>query len=197
MVTEFSGEALLNAIPMPVFIVDEDLVVNNVNHTAMDVFNLVGSDVLSGRWGSALQCVRSGDHPSGCGYGPACKDCTIRNSVADCFAGPPVIQRKASIALKTDGFTSGCELLISVNQIMDDDHVYALFMIEDMAKLDLVNATIPSCMHCKRLREDGSQWTSLEDYLDRNLHIKLSHCICEQCLGKYYPDIAAKRLTNH
>jgi hypothetical protein len=194
---EYGYEALLNAIPMPVFIVDADLVVNNINTAAVDVFNLHKRSVLYDRWGSALNCVHSGDDPGGCGLGAECKNCNIRNSIAESFNGLPIIQRKTRIALNTVGFEAGSELLITVNQIMDSKQILALFMIEDMTKLSLVNMTVPICMHCKKLRESDNQWSNLDDYFDHNLHIKFSHCICESCLGKYYPDIATKNSTNH
>jgi len=197
MMTEYSYEALLNAIPMPVFIVDDDLVVSHVNHAAIDIFNLNRGSVLFERWGSALQCVNCSDSPSGCGYGEDCKSCVIRNSVTDCFKGPPIIQRKTTIALKAGGTAFGCELLITVNQIMNDNRIYALFMIEDMTKLSMAHSNIPVCMHCKKLREDDNHWSNLEDFLDHNLHVKFSQCICELCLEKYYPDVAAGKLTCH
>jgi len=197
MITEYSYEALLNAIPMPVFIVDEDLVVDNINPAAVDVFNLDKRSVLYDRWGNALKCVHSSDDTNGCGHGVECKNCVIRNSILESFEGFPIIQRKTSIIFNTVGFEAGSELLITVNQIMDSRHVLALLMIEDMTKLSLVNMTVPICMHCKKLRESDNHWSNLDDYFDHNMHIKFSHCICELCLGKYYPDIAMKNITNH
>jgi hypothetical protein len=197
MLTAGSYEALLNAIPMPAFIVDEDLVVNNVNHAAIDVFNLDGDRVLFDRLGSALRCANAFANPAGCGSSAACEKCVMRNSVAECFAGPPIIQRKTILAFHSQEAPSGCELLITVNQIMNDNHIYALFMIEDMTKLSLSDVNIPVCMHCNKLRGDDNQWSSIENFLDGNLHIRLTHCICESCLGKYYPDIADKKYTCH
>lgn len=197
MNTEFNYEALLNAIPMPVFIVDENLVINNINNAAEDIFNLKKARVMHDRWGSALKCVNSSDNANGCGNSAECEDCIIRHSIAECFNGFPIIQRKTSIKLNTVGFELGSELLITVNQIINSKHVLALFMIEDMNKLSLVNMTVSICMHCKKVHEGDNHWSALDEYFFQNLHIKISHCICELCLGRYYPNIAIKNSTNH
>ena len=150
MSSEFGTQILLNAIPMPAFIVDEDLVINSVNHAAIDVFNLGGNSIQNEkRWGNLLQCIHSSENTTGCGNGFECKECIIRNSVAECYKGPPIIQRKVTVALSVDGLINDCELLISANQIKNGNHKYALVMIEDMAKLSLTNETMPTCMDCK------------------------------------------------
>ena len=51
MITDSSYDALLKAIPMPVFIVDGDLVVTNTNSNANEVFDIGGSQVRYERWG--------------------------------------------------------------------------------------------------------------------------------------------------
>ena len=40
MITDSSYDALLNAIPMPVFVVDGDLVITNANLDANEIINI-------------------------------------------------------------------------------------------------------------------------------------------------------------
>jgi hypothetical protein len=195
MVTKSSYYALLNAIPMPVFIVDGDLIVTNTNHSAREVFSFAGGQARNNRWGRTAQCVNSFDNDLGCGHGEKCGQCPIRATVAQCLNGSPALHKKVIISLQSKDSVTEHELLITMNQIVMANNLYALFIVENVTRLVLGKETIPMCMHCKKVRDDDKYWSKLEDYFDHNLHVKFSHCICESCLFEHYPDIATRKMV--
>jgi len=196
MITDSSYDALLNAIPMPVFIVDGDLVVTNTNSNANEVFDIGGSQVRYERWGSVAQCINSYDHALGCGHSSNCKECHIRNLVAECFNGSKIVHEKINIEIRNSEGPVCHEFLATLNQIVIEGNLLALFIVENVTKLVLGKETIPICMHCKRLRDNDEHWSKIEDYLDNNLHIKFTHCICESCLFEHYPEIASNKMVD-
>jgi hypothetical protein len=195
MTTRSSYDALLNAIPMPVFIVDGDLVVTNTNSAANEVFDIGESQAKLERWGRVVQCINSFDHALGCGHSSNCKVCLIRNLVAECLNGSKIVHQKSNVVIKNVEGPVCHEFLVTFNQIVVNGNLLALFIVENVTKLVLGKETIPMCMHCKKLRDNDRHWSKIEDYLDNNLHIKFSHCICESCLFEHYPDIASKKLV--
>ena len=63
---------LFNAMPMPVFVVDEDVRILEYNAAAA---RLLGSDkraVLQRRGGAVLHCLHATESLEGCGQAPAC-----------------------------------------------------------------------------------------------------------------------------
>jgi len=54
-------------------------------------------------------------------------------------------------------------------------------------EVNTLNALIPVCSHCRRVRRDDQAYESLELYISKNTTAKFSHGICPDCLAKYYP----------
>ena len=78
-------QTILNAIPLAVFVVDEDIRVRTLNAAAAAMFGLQESLVLNRRTGDVLHCLNAQDAPSGCGSSTSCQDCIIRNAVGESF----------------------------------------------------------------------------------------------------------------
>lgn len=47
---------------------------------------------------------------------------------------------------------------------------------------------VPICASCKRIRNEGGKWSSLETYLEQHTEAKLSHGLCPDCMEKLYPE---------
>jgi PAS domain S-box-containing protein len=85
--TETYYRAILDSIPLPIFLVDEDLQIHELNDAAKHVFGLAGEIVLKQRGGDVLHCLHATETPQGCGHASACSDCVVRNSVASFIGG--------------------------------------------------------------------------------------------------------------
>jgi signal transduction histidine kinase len=75
--------AIYNNAPLLALLVDAERRVADAN-TAVVRFTQRSLEELRGlRGGEALQCLHAFDDPNGCGYGPACESCVVRNTVLD------------------------------------------------------------------------------------------------------------------
>lgn len=49
-----------------------------------------------------------------------------------------------------------------------------------------LESILPICSNCKRIRNDGGNWSSIEQFFDNESEIKFSHSICPECMEKLY-----------
>ncbi len=68
-----------NTIPFPILVVDDDVRILFWNSAAARL--LKSDEVFQQRGGEALHCIYSWETKEGCGHGPHCGTCIIRNSV--------------------------------------------------------------------------------------------------------------------
>ena len=74
-------EAIFEVTPVGMLLVDENMVIKKANNV---LGKLVGRDVaaiVNKQPGNGLGCIRSNDHPRGCGHGPVCQRCPIRKAL--------------------------------------------------------------------------------------------------------------------
>jgi len=56
---------------------------------------------------------------------------------------------------------------------------------------------LPICCYCKRIRDDGDYWQSVETYIFSRAPVTFSHGICPQCYGeKVQPQLDQLKKTN-
>jgi hypothetical protein len=63
-----------------------------------------------------------------------------------------------------------------------------------MGDLLAAQGLIPVCMHCGKVREDGTRWTPMAAYLKIRLDVDVTHGLCPECLRKHYPEYEAGRI---
>jgi PAS domain S-box-containing protein len=136
----------LGAIPLPIFIVDSDVRIRDLNSAARQTFLLDKESVYQRRGGEVLHCLHAGDVPEGCGRGPLCSDCEIRNSVKACFEGQTILRKKV-ILQRTDGLQrADVEILLTVSLLPGSAEPLALLMIEDVTDITALQSTILAVM---------------------------------------------------
>ncbi len=74
--------AILEHAPLMMIVVDRDRRVRSVNGAALRAIGAPVDTLLARRAGEVLACLHHLDHPGGCGAGPACERCPVRESVA-------------------------------------------------------------------------------------------------------------------
>jgi len=79
-----AGE-ILNAMNVPVFLIDSDGVLRGANRSAADLLNKALPDIENQMGGDAFECSYA-KHAGGCGKTIHCKTCAIRNIVLDTLA---------------------------------------------------------------------------------------------------------------
>lgn len=53
------------------------------------------------------------------------------------------------------------------------------------AELFALEGLLPICSYCRRLREEGGRWTSLELYVEARSSAQFTHGVCPDCYDKY------------
>lgn len=180
-------KALMNAFPAPLFIVDGDLRVHDMNAGAG---TLVGTprDVLGKTLcGTVLRCAHlTGDTSAVCGHTPHCARCTIRRSVEESDNGQDVVRRWSHMQLMVDGGARSFAFLVSVSALDVDGGDRFLLALEDVTEIVELRRLLPVCSGCGSVRSDDNYWQSVEQYLHRHTAVRFSHGLCPDCMQKMY-----------
>jgi len=179
---------VLDAIPIMIFIVDEDVRCIDLNRTAETGLALDRARVLNMRGGEALHCLHAHDDPGGCGRGPECKQCIIRNSVKESRQGTAVVRRRTQFEFETAGKTNRMEILVTANAMEFGDRLLTILVLEDMSEMTKLRDIVPICAKCKKVRDDKQYWQSMEQYFADYRGVDFTHGLCPQCLREAYPD---------
>ena len=177
---------IMNAIPVPILLVDDDVRILDMNVAASAAFGVSKAARLSRRGGDALQCLHSYDVPEGCGRGPACKICVIRNSVTTSVKGTSITRRRMKFAIQAEPEKTELELLISASPFPQAGGNVVLLVIEDITELSKLRAIIPICSQCKRIRNEAEFWQQVEAYFHDYIGVDFSHGLCPECLKQVY-----------
>jgi PAS domain-containing protein len=81
---EVSLKQFIDSIPIPLFVVDDDVVVQTVNAKACEFLGKEASALQGLRGGNVLECAYS-RRPEGCGKTIHCSGCAIRRAVIRTF----------------------------------------------------------------------------------------------------------------
>ena len=180
--------AVLDAIPAAVFLVDEDVRIHELNRSAASIFGIEPETALMKRGGEALHCLRATDSSEGCGRGPACGDCVIRNSVHRCLADQSVQRRRMKFQAMGGGVTKDLELLVTVSPLPANKEPLTLMILEDITTYTLLKSLVSICMHCKKVRDDQQYWQHVERFFHKFIGVDFSHGLCPECAKQHYAE---------
>ncbi len=172
---------VFDAMPSLVFVVDEDVGIQEFNAAASDLLMAERKTVLKHRAGEILHCIHSSEVPEGCGRSPSCQDCLIRNSVTEAFRGNRVVRRRTRIELIRDSKEVEIYGLITVSPFSFEDRPLALLVIEDISEIAEISRLISICSICKKVRDDQESWMRVEAYFNNNWGVDFSHGLCPDC----------------
>ncbi len=174
--------AVLDAIPDPVFVLDSDARIIDLNASATRM--LGGEGVIGRRAGEALHCLQT--QSAACGQAPGCKDCVVRNSVAQALSGAPVHRMRHRLVQRDNA--PAVDLLVTSAPIRHGGAELVLVTLEDITELLALRRILPICAHCHKVRDDAEYWQNVEAYCRRQLGIDFSHGVCPECLSHFYSD---------
>lgn len=181
--------SIIDAIPSMLFVVDEDVRILCVNAAAVRSFGMESARVLHRRAGEALRCLRSEDVPEGCGRGPACGDCVIRESVRTALQGSTVSRRHARMELRGEDAIREVHVLVTASAFSHGGRPHVLLTLEDINELLQLKSLVPICAACKKVRNAEGSWKEVSDYFGAHLDIEFSHGLCKECARKLYPGV--------
>jgi CheY-like chemotaxis protein len=64
------------------------------------------------------------------------------------------------------------------------------------AEIKTLQGLLPICFNCKKVKDDKGYWMKLEEYLSKEMNVKVSHGLCDDCLKTLYPQEAERILKN-
>lgn len=60
-----------------------------------------------------------------------------------------------------------------------------------LAHVQKLEALLPICMWCKRIRDENESWQSLESHITRRTGSLFTHGLCEECCREHYPEVSS------
>jgi PAS domain-containing protein len=173
--------AVFDALPSLVFVVDQDVRIQEYNAAASDLMMVEKKSVLKRRAGEILHCIHASEVPEGCGKAPYCKDCIIRNSVTEAFQGKRIVRRRTRIELIRDANQIEIYALITASPFYFKKRSLVLLVIEDISEIAELQRIIPICSVCRKVRDDKESWLRIEAYFKNNWDVDFSHSFCPDC----------------
>lgn len=173
---------VFDALPSLVFVVDHDVRIHEYNTAAAELLLAERKTVLKKRVGEVLHCIHSNDVPEGCGRATFCKNCIIRNSVAEAFLGNRVVRRRTRIELSRDANVIEIYALITSSPFSFQDRPLVLLVIEDISEIAELYRMISICSACGKVRYDQTSWVRIETYFNNIWGIDFTHGYCPDCL---------------
>lgn len=173
--------AVFDALPSLVFVVDQDVRIQEYNAAASNLIMAERNTVLKRRAGEILHCIHSSEVSAGCGRSPSCKDCVIRNSVTEAFRGNRVVRHRTRIELIRDGNKIEIYALVTASPFSFQERLHALLVIEDISEIAELYRLIPICSGCGKVRDDTKSWMQVEAYFKNNWDVDFSHGYCPDC----------------
>lgn len=181
--------AVLDAIPSPILVVDDDVQIIGYNLAASQLLAQNPELVLRRRAGEILHCLHSTEKPEGCGHAAPCSDCPVRNSVNESVHGQRVVRKKARMQLVSEGQPIEHYLLVTTAPFSHEDKPLVLLILEDISELMKLKSILPICANCKSIRNDKEYWQSIENYFKEHLDLDFTHGICPKCAKDLYPGL--------
>ena len=184
-------QALFDAVPSPVLIVDGDVRILDYNAAGAELLGPDREARLLQRTGEALHCLHSYEHPDGCGRAEHCRDCVIRESVGEVLRGGTASRRTARLGMRggPGGELKDVDLLVTAAPFLHEGEPLVVLILEDISELTLLRRIVPICAHCKKIRNDRNYWESVEGYLLKHTNLEFSHSICDECVEAHYKDV--------
>ena len=123
---------LFDAMPLPVFVVDEDVCIFDYNAAAARFLGKGKRLILRHRGGEVLNCIHAAETPEGCGRAPACRKCVVRKSVRAAARGRQVTRQRVQMELVRNGKTTPLDLRITCQPFNYGQSSYILLVFEGL-----------------------------------------------------------------
>jgi hypothetical protein len=98
--------------------------------------------------------------PEGCGRGPDCNHCVIRNSVRKCLEARVVSRKIGNLRLAHELTVRELNVLVTTSPISDGGEEWAIVMVEDIADRQKpvynISPTIP--LGCSSAQQEKIDW---------------------------------------
>jgi PAS domain S-box-containing protein len=66
-------------------------------------------------------------------------------------------------------------------------------LTDALQRVKTLSGLLPICAACKKIRDDGGYWQSVEVYIRDHSDAEFSHSICPECMAKQYPEFVGRK----
>jgi PAS domain-containing protein len=123
---------LFDAMPMPVFVVDEDVCILECNPAATSLLGKNKQHVVGKRCGEVLNCVHARETPEGCGRSPDCGGCVVRQSVQTASQGRTIIRQEVEMKFGHNGKSARAKLRVTCQPFTYERRTFILLILEGL-----------------------------------------------------------------
>lgn len=173
---------ILDTLPVPVFVVDNDVRIHDLNIAASQFFGVRKREIFGMRGGDALHCLNSLATAEGCGRSSMCESCIIRNCVTSSLSGNSSSRRRMKFGVANGKEQEDLDLLVTANRLPGTSLV--LLVLEDVTELAQLKNILPICVRCRKVRDDNQYWKQVEKYFEEKTGMMFSHGLCPGCMEK-------------
>lgn len=132
--------AIIDRLPLSISVIDRDRRVILTNKATLKFTKRRRRQLIGKVGGQAFECVNADAVPAGCGFGPECLSCKLRQTVVDTLStGTPHMMVETSMTFKNRG---RLYLRISTLPLTLDNEDVSLLTIEDVTREKLHEKTV-------------------------------------------------------
>lgn len=190
--------AVLDAMPLPVFVLDRELRILDSNDAGAKFLEGAGADQAPRRPGDMLRCLVAIASPGGCGTGDPCKSCVLRGAIVASIAqGVPVRRRGTLERLGARG-PQKLHFFVTAAEIPAAGPPLHLLVFEDVTEFAELRGLVPICASCKKIRNAGadyrdqSSWEPIEGYISSRTDATFTHGLCPECRDRTFGENKTK-----
>ncbi|MBA7643151.1 Sensor histidine kinase RcsC [subsurface metagenome] len=126
-------EAIFDAAPVGMLLVDENMIVRRVNSAISQMLHRDYSEIINRRIGDVLGCTNTPRDKKGCGYAPSCATCPLRKTIKTVLdSGQSVHEVEVHLSLKIDNEEVAPWLSVSAEPAIIDGFKRAVVAIDDV-----------------------------------------------------------------
>jgi PAS domain S-box-containing protein len=175
--------AIYKNAPIIMMLVDKERRIRKINGYGAKFADSSTSDLIGLRGGEALRCLHHLDDPKGCGYGPYCGECIVRNTVLDTFeTGNSHYMVEATLPFSVDGNEKEMTLLVSTELLsIDGEEPHVLVSILDITESKAMEKALKKSE--KRFREIYSESPIPIEIYDSEGHLIDANTSCLELFG--------------
>lgn len=128
-------EAIFDAAPVGMMLIDENKIVKRVNSAIRQMLNKDYRQIINQRFGEAIGCVNSDGVGKGCGNNPVCEACRIHKAIGEVLdSQQPVRETEVQLTLKIDDRQITRWFLINGVPAIIDSQRCAVLAVNDITR---------------------------------------------------------------
>ena len=185
---------ILNALTMPIMVIDSNYQIVAANGSACSSFclsleRIVGNKCFKISHNLDTPCWQ---HEALC---PAKVAFELKKKTAVIHRHTHADKEVFEEVIAAPIFDNKGDVKFIVEELIDMTELIQSKEIIDHLKKEIysLRGIIPICSSCKKVRNDKGYWQQVESYIRDRSKAEFSHSICPECFEKLYPELVGKK----